>query len=427
MFGFDPALLLDADGVPFVDAMVLSHPEQVERLRAACPPAAPTAVLAGDPCYDRLLSERPLRERFRRTLGVHPGQQLLLLNSTWNPNSLFGDGGPVDLLPLLLPRLRAELPADEYRVAAVLHPNIWHGHGPGQIRLWLDAAQRAGLTLIDPVHDWRQALLAADAVLGDFGSVSYYAAALGTPVLLGAASLDTLGPDSPVADFVRKAPQLDPYTALLPQLDRLQDEHRPLPGPAALTSSDPGRSAGLLRSLCYRLIGLTEPSAPARLDRLPLPPYQPPLRTAPLRVCTRVLRQGVVELHRTVSPEYEPDGPGDGHLAVHESTLDREVLELADLVYRYGAPDDPRLGPPADWAAEILDRFPGCSLAAYVTGPHSCVARHRNGLLVELSTQNGGADPAAWASALLARPTLAPLTVRTGSTTHRIRVTDLRR
>ncbi|MFD0570851.1 hypothetical protein ACFQ0T_18705 [Kitasatospora gansuensis] len=302
MFGFDPALLLDADGVPFVDAMVLSHPEQVERLRAACPPAAPTAVLAGDPCYDRLLSERPLRERFRRTLGVHPGQQLLLLNSTWNPNSLFGDGGPVDLLPLLLPRLRAELPADEYRVAAVLHPNIWHGHGPGQIRLWLDAAQRAGLTLIDPVHDWRQALLAADAVLGDFGSVSYYAAALGTPVLLGAASLDTLGPDSPVADFVRKAPQLDPYTALLPQLDRLQDEHRPLPGPAALTSSDPGRSAGLLRSLCYRLIGLTEPSAPARLDRLPLPPYQPPLRTAPLRVCTRVLRQGVVELHRTVSP-----------------------------------------------------------------------------------------------------------------------------
>ncbi|MFD0570852.1 hypothetical protein ACFQ0T_18710 [Kitasatospora gansuensis] len=62
-----------------------------------------------------------------------------------------------------------------------------------------------------------------------------------------------------------------------------------------------------------------------------------------------------------------------------------------------------------------------------MTGPHSCVARHRNGLLVELSTQNGGADPAAWASALLARPTLAPLTVRTGSTTHRIRVTDLRR
>ena len=109
----------------------------------------------------------------------------MLLNSTWNPESLFGDGGGDDVLPSLLPRLASEFPADEYRFAAVLHPNIWHGHGPGQIRAWLDRAQRAGLALIDPLHGWRQALIAADAVIGDHGSVTYYAAALGTPVLLG--------------------------------------------------------------------------------------------------------------------------------------------------------------------------------------------------------------------------------------------------
>ncbi|WP_324617248.1 hypothetical protein [Streptomyces bicolor] len=136
-------------------------------------------MLAGDPCWDRMLAARPYRERYRRALGVGRGQRLIVLNSTWNPESLFGDGGGDDVLPSLLPRLTSEFPADEYRLAAVLHPNIWLGHGPGQLRAWLDRARRAGLALIDPLDGWRQALIASDAVIGDHGSVTYYAAALG--------------------------------------------------------------------------------------------------------------------------------------------------------------------------------------------------------------------------------------------------------
>jgi hypothetical protein len=212
-----PQWLLGEDGEPVADALVLSHPEQYERLRTVCPEAAHTAVLAGDPCWDRMLAARPYRDRFRRALGVRRGQRLLLLSSTWNPESLFGDAGE-DLLPSLLPRLTGEFPADEYRLAAVLHPNIWHGHGPGQIRAWLDGARRAGLALVDPLHGWRQALLAADAVIGDHGSVTYYAAALGTPALIGAAPLDRLDPQAPVHDFVRRAPRLDPGAPLRPQV-----------------------------------------------------------------------------------------------------------------------------------------------------------------------------------------------------------------
>ncbi|WP_254406476.1 CDP-glycerol glycerophosphotransferase family protein, partial [Streptomyces sp. AC627_RSS907] len=185
------------------------HPEQRERLRRACPAAEKAAVIAGDPAFDRMLAARPHRERYRRALGVRRGQRLVVLNSTWNPEGFFGDGGGQDMLPGLLPRLAAELPADDYRLAAVLHPNIWHGHGPGQIRVWLDRARRGGLALIDPVHGWRQALLAADAVIGDFGAVSYYAAALGTPVLLAAHDQRRLDPEAPLADFVRQAPRLD--------------------------------------------------------------------------------------------------------------------------------------------------------------------------------------------------------------------------
>ncbi|BBB01555.1 hypothetical protein RVR_9031 [Actinacidiphila reveromycinica] len=414
VFGLSREWLL-AGGAPVADAMVLSHPEQLDRLADACPEALPTAVLGGDPCYDRILAAESHRPRYRRALGVRPGQRLVLLNSTWNPTALFGDAGTEDVLPLLLPRLASELPVDEYRVAAVLHPNIWAAHGAGQVRLWLDRARRAGLTLVDPLTAWRQALIAADLVIGDFGSVSYYAAARGTPVLLGSASLAALGHGTPVADFVRAAPRLDPHAPLLPQLERLLDGHRPMHGPATLTTSVPGRSARLLRGLFYRLIGIPEPPSPALLDPLPLPPFEAQRTTAPLRVVVHRDAGGALAVHRYAAPPREPDGPGEGHLAVHEDTLDPGALDLADLIYRHGALDDPRFGTPREWTAEVLARHPSCTMAAYVIGRRTCVVRHRNGLLAALGTLSrperegvapagegaGGPDPALYASALL--------------------------
>ncbi|MGW2376368.1 hypothetical protein [Kitasatospora sp. NPDC001683] len=431
MFGLSPEWALAEDGTPVADAMVLSHPIQLDRLRESCPEAAGTAVLGGDPCFDRILAAHPRREAFRRALGVRPGQRLVLLNSTWNPTSLFGDGGPEDVLPLLLSRL-PELPVDEYRVAAVLHPNVWHGHGPGQIRLWLDGAVRAGLTPVDPVTDWRQALIAADAVVGDFGSVSYYAAAIGTPVLVAAPGLTVVEQSSQVAEFVREAPRLDPYAPLRPQLDAVLADGRVPSGPAVLTTSCPGEAAERLRALFHGLIGIPEPATPALLDPLPLPAHQPGRGTAPLRVLTEV-DDGTVTLRRFAAARYEPDGPGDGHLAVHEDTLDPGALNLADLILQHTPPDrpeDPRLGPPRQWAAEVLGRHRSCALAALVTGPDTCTAFERTGLAWELTVH--GLDPAAAASALLAwraahgRASPVELTVRSGGAAHRVTVTPSR-
>jgi hypothetical protein len=394
-----PEWLLDADGVPVADALVLSHSEQQARLDAVCPKAAHTGVLAGDPCWDRLLAARPHRARYRRALGVPPGSRLILLNSTWGEQSLFGDGGD-DALPALLPRLTSELPLDTHRLAAVLHPNIWHGHGPGQIRAWLDRARRAGVALVDPVHHWRQALVAADAVIGDHGSVSYYAAALGSPVLLCAAPLSALAPDAPLRDFVATAPRLDPAAALRPQLDALFAGHRPRPDAAGYVSEVPGQAAPLLRRLFYGLMDAPEPPAPARLTPLPLPPYEPPVPTVPLQVRTRVTGPGAVRVERYAGPHPAPyGGPAvTAHTALHEDTREQDRLGLADVVFRRGDADDPRLGPPASWAAEVMARLPGCALAAYVTGPEECVARTRAGRVVTL--RGAGADPAVFASAL---------------------------
>ncbi|MFI1201975.1 hypothetical protein ACH4VR_21415, partial [Streptomyces sp. NPDC020883] len=396
-FGLSREWLL-AEGEPFVDGLVLSHPEQLARLRRACPEAEKAAVLAGDPCFDRMLAGRPYRERFRRALGVRRGQRLVVLNSTWNPEGLFGNGGDQDLLPSLLPRLAAELPADDYRLAAVLHPNIWYGHGPGQIRVWLDRARRGGLTLIDPVHAWRQALLAADAVVGDFGAVSYYAAALGIPVLLAAAGEEKLDPEAPLAAFVRQAPRLDPYGPLPGQLAELLARHRPFAGPAEFTSSAPGASAALLRQHFYTLMDLAEPVAPARLEPLPLPPYEPPRRTGPLDVRARV-RGAEVVIERAQGHPY--GAGGETHRAVHEDTVDPADLATADVILRDGPPDDPRFGSPEEWAAEVLDRYPHCSLAAYVSGPDRCTVRTRDLGVLRLSAGAGAdADPAVYASAL---------------------------
>ncbi|WP_456301948.1 hypothetical protein [Streptomyces goshikiensis] len=417
-FGLSADWLLN-DGKPFVDGLVLSHPEQLERLRRACPEAEDAAVLAGDPCYDRMLAARQYRERFRRALGVRRGQRLVVLNSTWNPEGFFGNGGGQDVLPSLLPRLTAELPADDYRLTAVLHPNVWYGHGPGQVRAWLDQARRSGLTLIDPVHAWRQALVAADVVLGDFGAVSYYAAALGIPVMLAATGQDRLDPEAPLSAFVRDAPRLDPHRALREQVEGVIAAHRPLTGPAEFTSSAPGASAALLRQHFYALMDLPEPEAPALLEPLPLPPYDPPLRTAPLHVRTEIQGAEVV-VERSTGHPY--GAGGIAHLTVHEDTLDPGILESADVITRDGRPDDPRLGSPHAWTSEVLGRYPHCTVAAYVTGPHTCTVRSREHGAYRLSAApESDADPAASASALAAWLAAGGRVPR-GGATLRIRV-----
>ncbi|MET8974178.1 hypothetical protein ABZX85_01030 [Streptomyces sp. NPDC004539] len=441
VFGLSPEWLLREDGSPVAAATVLSHPEQLARLRESVPRAAGTAVLAGDPCYDRILAGLPQRDRFRRALGVASGQKLIVVSSTWAPRSLFGGDARAgdDLLPWLLSRLPADLPADEYRAVAVLHPNIWHGHGEGQIRAWLDGACRAGLHPVDPLEGWRQALIAADCVLGDHSSVTYYAASIGVPVLLGAFPQQDLAQDSPVAALGRTAPHLDRHTGLRAQIDRTIAEHDPAryKDLADQTSSSPGESAALLRRLFYDLLGLPEPYAhPPLLAPLPLPPHTPPQLTSPVRVFTRRRDSGhpTVEVTRHAVPgdSPDPDITADAaHTVVDEETRETGRLALADIVVRRADADDLRLGPPAMWTAETLARYPYCGMAVYVDGPDRCVVGTREGAVVRLAAEREPdgrvdlCDPAAYASALyawLAEGGGVPgeLTVWTGDRAHRV-------
>lgn len=68
----------------------------------------------------------------------------------------------------------------------------------------------AGLLVIPPQEGWRATIVASDPVVGDHGSTSLYSAAAERAVLLAATGLDELDPDSPTAEFGRRAVRLDP-------------------------------------------------------------------------------------------------------------------------------------------------------------------------------------------------------------------------
>ncbi|HJP73872.1 MAG TPA: hypothetical protein VJ914_06370 [Pseudonocardiaceae bacterium] len=249
VYGLDRTELI-AEGRVLPASIVLSHRAQLDLLAAQCPPALPVAVVAGDPCYDRLCASLPRRDAYRAALGIKPDQEFVVATTTWGSGGLFGR------FPDIVADLPHSLDRDRYRVAALLHPAIW-AHGGRQLRAWLARACAAGLMLVEPTQDWRGALIAADHVIGDQGSVSTYAAAIGRPVRY----VDTGAVPTPgsAQEYLRAhAPRWRPGVPI---------DQQPLP-PEGLAeavrdrlTSCPGESHRRLRANMYRLMDLAEPAA----------------------------------------------------------------------------------------------------------------------------------------------------------------------
>jgi hypothetical protein len=257
-------------------AIGLSHHDGVAQLKRSCPEAVAAAFVAGDPCFDRMAASRPLRDNFRHALGVGDGQKLVAVSSTWGPKSLVGRYRD------LIPRLVTELPRDEYRVVAMLHPNIWHFYGPWQVQAWYADAVRDGLGLVPPQEGWRAALTAADVVVGDHGSAACYAASMGVPVVMAAFPEDDIDPASPVTALGKVAPRLRLDRSLAAQLAEAPagystDLYAELAGEV---SSAPGEAARLIRREMYRLMKLPEPATPPETRTVPAP-YLPSSFPAP--------------------------------------------------------------------------------------------------------------------------------------------------
>ncbi|UGQ13450.1 hypothetical protein LO772_07525 [Yinghuangia sp. ASG 101] len=366
------------------DAVVLSHDEQLRRLADGCPDAVSAAVVAGDPCLDDLHAALPLRDDYRDAWGLLPGQKLVAISSTWSQEAQFGKS--LDIVRHTV----ATLPRDEYKTLAIIHPNVWYAHSTWQIRSWLAPLQAAGLTLVRPEGDgWKAALVAADAVVGDYGSVTFYGAAIGVPTLLsGRPAEGTLADDSPIARLLPLLPRVDPRVPLTAQIQRAVDRSHPDPRIAditALASSVPGGSSRVLRTLFYDRMNLPEPSHPAAARPVELPDAETafaPRRTpvAPPTHCTTDLASdgSTVTLRRYptgIGSEAAPNAHhGDSHLVADAAEPDERLRLQADVIVGRARPTDASPSPEVEARLTALLRtHPGSWLAALPLGRHGCL------------------------------------------------------
>lgn len=261
-----PGNLMRGDAV-VPAAVALAHEGELTALAESCPQALPAAVVAGDPCFDRMLASQPYRQVYRDALGVRDGQKLVVVSTTWSPRSLFGTA------PGIFARLVAELPAEDYRVIGVLHPFVWRGHSRRQVLAWLAHARGTGLDIVPVEEGWRAALVAADLVVGDHGSVTVYGAGLDVPVLMNAASSADVRPGSTADILAGLASSLHVERPLLQQVEHaiathVLDRYSPI---SSLITSRPGQSGVILRQTIYRLLNLPEPSHAVPVSAVPLP------------------------------------------------------------------------------------------------------------------------------------------------------------
>ncbi|MFI6578533.1 hypothetical protein ACIBFB_22345 [Nocardiopsis sp. NPDC050513] len=253
-----------------VPAMIgVPHHRQRSVLARHVPQAVEVAHVVGDPTFDRVLAGLPEREGYRRALGVAEGQTLVFVSSTWWSHSLLGR------MPDLPGRLAAELAPHGARVVTAVHPGVHAVHGHRQVRAWMGDA----VGLLPPEGGWHAAIAACDTVIGDHGSVTYYAAAAGRPVLLAQFPDEDVVPASHTDLLGRAVPRLDAGRPFLPQVRACAEEHVPERGEwfASMLTSAPGDAARLLREAVYRLMDLPEPERPAVAPPVPPPVLSPSL------------------------------------------------------------------------------------------------------------------------------------------------------
>jgi hypothetical protein len=264
----------------------LSADEQRQHLAGCCRRVLSRVRVLGDPAYALLRRSEVRRQSYRDKLGVGRGQRLVFLASTWTEWSLYRAH------PDIATRLLAQLPADRYRVVLVQHPNIAAKDSEFEIDCRLKTAKAAGLTLLPPYDGgWRAALIAADIVVGDHGSVTFYGGAIGRPVLALRTGVVELAKSSPFRDFVEIAAELRPDGDLRAQVERAIDDYRPGQFDDVVRRVIGSGEDALeqLRSIIFELLGRPEPTRPIRFDAVPDPTHTPPGRVTSyqVRVLTR--------------------------------------------------------------------------------------------------------------------------------------------
>lgn len=234
------------DNYPYREIILASHEER--RIFPSSSACEYTAI--GDVEFDALYASMSRRSHFRNVLKTGD-RMLVTLSSTWHDNSLFGRN------PQLIGNLLSTYPANQYCFALILHPSVWITHGEWQIKTWLRNSLNAGLRLIPYERGWQAAIIAADRVIGDYGSVSLYSNMLDIPTCFYQISKHDMNTELTI---VREALQGHQAHSTQDVMDFINK--RPLTSTAKSTSrhkafANLGCAAESLAKTIYQRIGLT--------------------------------------------------------------------------------------------------------------------------------------------------------------------------
>jgi hypothetical protein len=331
----------------------------VGTVRAVAPELTPRVLVAGDPCMDRIRASETGRPGYRKAFGAH-GRRLVTLCSTWGRFSLYGKD------PDLPAKITAALPADRYRVALVLHPNVWSRHGALQVEAWLRHASDAGMIVVPPAEGWRAALVAADVVVSDHGSLTCYAAGIKRPVLVAADGGPEVVPHSPMRRLLDRLPRLDEKGPLCQQVDDAMRQGDRTGDIVESIFARPGRAAALLRQRMYEMLRLPEPPWHAVTRPVPTPTLNVTEPDALVVQAEQVDERLVLQRFPVV---WNAGEQPSGHLVARDDVADPELLERAAVVWS-DEPREPR---------ELLRRWPGARIAVCPKASGGITAGLRDG------------------------------------------------
>ncbi|EWM12084.1 hypothetical protein [Kutzneria sp. 744] len=257
---------LQRHGREIATRLVVAHEDQLAPFAREQNRWLDTVRVMGDPLVDQIDAHLHLRDYYRKLLGVEPGMKLVVVTSTAGPQSLWRNR------PEVLDRLVRELPPDRYRIIVIMHPHLdyaWRA----QLDATLGRLYAAGVRKVPADQDWAVALIAADWVIGDHGSVLHYATRTPATLLTAGFASGEVEPGSARALLGRVVPELADDRPLEPQLlaaaapevvGRYADAGRQL-------SSCPGEFAANLRRELHHLLHAPEPDVLARMPELVVP------------------------------------------------------------------------------------------------------------------------------------------------------------
>ncbi|MGV9294463.1 hypothetical protein [Amycolatopsis sp. NPDC003676] len=377
-------------GLPRPDALatgriliLLSTSEQDNQLRAAYSGEGLRTQVVGDSTLDQLTASLPLRNRYRRRLGAD-NRRLIVFASSWGPES------GIARHPGLLRTLLAGLPYDSYRLCLVLHPRVWAEHGTRFLELGFSDELDSGAAVLPPEAGWHAALVAADLVLTDHGSLGLYSAGIGRPLLLTEPATETV-PGSPVAALHELAPHLDPGENLRAQVDAAVENYdatRYQPVTSRLFEHR-GEAADRIQRVLYDLLAL-EPQRSAPLLRAPDPVPWKHREPAAFRVRLTPASAGGVSVDRRPAAAFQhdsdlwpiPQSEEEWPLVVEESVRDLRCAERASVLCRGESAGAESAW---EWTAQTLDAYPAQFAVASV-GSGRYAARTRDGRRLWLTT-----------------------------------------